>query len=156
MPVRTIPVSRKITVFFLLLTTVGIAGLTLWASGKAYTKVDPEPFREIRVLRDKLSQGPMRTETIVALTMPIVLNLLLFIPWGFFAFIALDVPDRPAIQSYLWTVFGAMAFSSLIEAWQYFLPTRVTDVNDIIWNAAGAMVGASYGHIRKRVRVAFE
>ncbi|HUP65139.1 MAG TPA: VanZ family protein [Thermoanaerobaculia bacterium] len=148
--------SRKVTVFLLLLTTAGIAGLTLWASGKAYTKVDSEPFREIRVLKDKLSQGPLRTETIVALTMPIVLNVLLFIPWGFFAFVALDVPDRPAFLSYLWTILGAVAFSSLIEAWQYFLPTRVTDVNDIIWNAAGATVGASYGHIRKRVRVAFE
>lgn len=154
--VRTITVRRSTTFLLLLLTTAAIAGLTLWASGKAYTKVDPEPFREIKVLKEKLSEGPMRTETIVALTMPIVLNILLFMPWGFFMFLLLDRPTRPAFQTYLLTFLLAMAFSSLVEAWQYFLPTRVTDVNDIIWNGAGALAGAVYGHLRRRVRVAFE
>ena len=153
---REIRVRRHVTVLLLLITTAAIVGLTLYASGKAYTKVDPEPFREIRVLTEKLAEGPVRTETVVALTMPIVLNLLMFLPWGFLMFIALDRPERATIQSYLWTVLVAMAFSSLVEAWQYFLPTRVTDVNDIIWNGAGALVGAMFGHIRKRVRFAFE
>jgi glycopeptide antibiotics resistance protein len=153
---RVITVRRWVTILLLLLTTAAIAGLTLYAQGKAYTKVDPEPFREIRVLTQKLAEGPVRTETVVALTMPIVLNLLLFVPWGFLMFVALDRPERATIQSYLWTVLAAMAFSSLVEAWQYFLPTRVTDVNDIIWNATGAFIGAVAGHIRKRVRFAFE
>jgi glycopeptide antibiotics resistance protein len=151
-----ITVRRRVTILLLLLTTAAIAGLTLYASGKAYTKVDPEPFREIRVLTQKLSEGPVRIETVVALTMPIVLNLLLFVPWGFLMFVALDRPERATIQSYLWTILVAMAFSSLVEAWQYFLPTRVTDVNDIIWNVTGAFIGAVAGHIRKRVRFAFE
>lgn len=154
--VRIITVRRRVTILLLLLTTAAIAGLTLWASGKAYTKVDPEPFREIRVLTEKLSEGPIRIETVVALTMPIVLNMLLFLPWGFLMFLTLDRPERATIQTYLWTVLVAMAFSSLVEAWQYFLPTRVTDVNDIIWNGAGAFVGAMFGHLRKRVRFAFE
>jgi len=153
---RIVTIHRGTTFLLLLLTTAAILGLTLYASGKAYTKVDPEPFREIRVLTQKLSEGPMRTETIVALTMPIVLNILLFMPWGFFMFLLLDRPTRPSFQTYLWTLLLAMAFSSLVEAWQYFLPTRVTDVNDIIWNGAGAMVGAIYGHLRRRVRVVFE
>lgn len=153
---RIVTIHRGTIFLLLLLTTVVISGLTLYASGKAYTKVDSEPFREIRVLTQKLSEGPMRTETIVALTMPIVLNILLFMPWGFFMFLLLDHPDRPAFQTYLWTLLLAMAFSSLVEAWQYFLPTRVTDVNDIIWNGAGAMIGAIYGHLRRRVRVVFE
>lgn len=155
-PVRIVVVRKLTTFVLLLLTTAALCGITLWASGKAYTKVDPEPFREIRVLTTKLAEGPMRTETIVALTMPIVLNVLLFMPWGFLMFVLLDRPERPALQSYLWTIGLALAFSSLVEAWQYFLPTRVTDINDIIWNAAGALLGAFYGHLRKRVRVAFE
>lgn len=153
---RIITVRRRITILLLLLTTAAIAGLTLYASGKAYTKVDPEPFREIRVLTEKLAEGPVRTETVVALTMPIVLNILLFVPWGFLMFLALDRPERATLQTYLWTVLVAMAFSSLIEGWQYFLPTRVTDVNDIIWNGVGAFAGALFGHLRKRVRFAFE
>lgn len=148
--------KRHTTVLLLVLTTAAIIALTIWASGKAYTKVDPEPFRELRLLQQKLSEGPVRTETIVALTMPIILNLLLFVPWGFFMFLTLDHPGRATLQSYLLTVLLAMAFSSLVEAWQYFLPTRVTDVNDIIWNGAGALVGGAYGHARKRIRLAFE
>lgn len=149
-------VRRRTAVLMLLLTTAAIVGLTLWASGKVYTKVDPEPFREVRLLGQKLSEGPVRTETLIALTMPLLMNVLMFMPWGFFLFLVLDRPERATIQTYLWTILGAMAFSSLVEGWQYFLPTRVTDVSDIIGNGIGAMLGAVYGHIRKRVLFAFE
>jgi glycopeptide antibiotics resistance protein len=141
----------------LVLTTVIIASITLSLSGKAYTKVDPEPFRELKTLSRRLQAAePMPTSVIVALTMPIILNILLFLPWGFLMFIVLDKPERPTNQSYLLTVLLAMAFSCLVEAWQYFLPTRVTDINDVIWNGSGALFGAVLGHLRKRVRVAFE
>ena len=155
--VRTVTVRKWVTVLLLVLTTVGIAAITLSLTGKAYSKVDSEPFREIRVLnRILLADEPVKTSTIVALTMPIILNILLFMPWGFFTFIILDTPERPTHRSYILTVLLAMAFSCLVEAWQYFLPTRVTDINDIIWNGTGAFLGAIVGHLRKRVRVAFE
>lgn len=155
--VRIVTVRKWVTVTLLLLTTIGIAAITLSLSGKAYTKVDSEPFREIRVLNRILRSGePTPTSTVVALTMPIVMNILLFMPWGFLAFISLDTVSRPTHRTYLLTLLLAMAFSCLVEAWQYFLPTRVTDVNDIIWNGTGAFLGAVLGHLRKRVRVAFE
>jgi glycopeptide antibiotics resistance protein len=154
--VRTVVVRRAVTVFLLLLATVAIAGITLSLSGKAYSKVDPVPFREIRLLAEKLSEGPMPTSVVIALTMPIILNILLFMPWGFFMFIVLDHGDRPASQSYLITFLLAILLSLGVEAWQYFLPTRVTDINDVIWNGLGAFLGAIFGHLRKRVRVAFE
>jgi glycopeptide antibiotics resistance protein len=93
---------------------------------------------------------------VVALISPLILNVLLFLPWGFLAFIALDTPERPASQSYLLTILLALGLSLGVEATQYFLPDRVTDVNDVIWNSAGALAGAVFGHLRKRVRVAFE
>ena len=49
-----------------------------------------------------------------------------------------------------------MGLSFAVEATQYFLPNRVTDINDVIWNSTGALVGAFFGHLRKRVRIAFE
>lgn len=155
-PVRTITISRPTTMFLLVATTVAIAAITLWASGKTYAKVDPVPFHDLRLLVEKLSEGPVPFPTFVALISPIILNTLLFMPWGFLAFIALDTPSRPALQSYLLTVLLALGLSLAIEATQYFLPDRVTDVNDVIWNSAGALAGAFFGHLRKRVRVAFE
>ena len=155
--VRTVTVRKWVTILLLLLTTIGIAAITLSLTGKAYSKVDPEPFREIRTLNRILQSGqPASTSTVVALTMPIVLNILLFMPWGFLTFIALDTAERPTHRSYILTLLLAMMFSCLVEAWQYFLPTRVTDVNDVIWNGTGAFLGAILGHLRKRVRVAFE
>lgn len=154
--VRTVVVGRKVTIFLLLLATIAIALLTVYASGKAYTKVDAVPFRDMRILVDRLAAGPVPMRTVVALTMPTVLNILIFMPWGFLMFIALDHPDRPTNQSYLLTFLFAIGFSAAIEAWQYFLPTRVTDINDVISNGIGSVVGAFFGHLRKRVRVTFE
>ena len=95
-------------------------------------------------------------DVLVALGMPMLLNALIFVPWGFFLFTWLDTDDRPVLQSYLYTAVLALGFSSLIEAWQYFLPTRVTDVDDVIWNGVGAILGAAYAHLRKRVWFTFE
>lgn len=154
--VRTIVVRKWMTLLLLIGTTVVIGATTLWLSGKAYAKVDPIPLREVRVLARKFSEGPMPTATVIALIMPMILNILLFLPWGFLMFILMDKPERPTNQSYLLTILFALAFSLSIEALQYFLPTRVTDINDVIWNGVGALVGAVLGHLRKRVRVAFD
>lgn len=154
--VRTIVVRRWISVVCLLLTTVAIAMITLSLSGRAYSKVDPVPFREVRLLVDKLSDDePTPMPVVIALFAPVVMNILLFMPWGFLMFIILD-HDRHSAQSYLITILLATALSLGIELWQYFLPTRVTDINDLIWNVSGALLGAILGHLRKRVRVAFE
>ncbi len=153
---RLIVVGKRTTVLLLLLVSMAIVGVTVWLSGKAYSKVDPVPFRDIRVLQRRLAEGPIPVSTFTALISPIILNMLLFVPWGFLMFIVLDSPKRPTFQSYLLTFLIAVSFSASVEAWQYFLPTRVTDINDVIWNGSGAVVGAILGHLRKRVRVSFE
>ncbi|MEO8217642.1 MAG: VanZ family protein [Acidobacteriota bacterium] len=153
---RLIVVGKRTTVLLLLLVSMAIVGVTVWLSGKAYSKVDPVPFRDIRVLQRRLAEGPIPVSTFTALISPIILNMLLFVPWGFLMFIVLDNPKRPTFQSYLLTFLIAVSFSASVEAWQYFLPTRVTDINDVIWNGSGAVVGAILGHLRKRVRVSFE
>ncbi len=154
--IRVVTVKRWVSIFLLALTTFSIAAITISLAGKAYSKVDAVPFRDLRVLARRLSEGPMPMSTLVALTMPMILNILLFMPWGFLMFIVLDRPSRPTHRSYLLAIMLAICFSLSVEAWQYFLPTRVTDVNDVIWNATGAVLGAIFGHLRKRIRVSFE
>jgi glycopeptide antibiotics resistance protein len=154
--VKTVVVRRLTTVLLLAAVTVGIALATLWLSGKAYSKVDPVPFHDLRVLKDRLAEGPVPVPTFVALVSPMILNLLLFLPWGFLVFILLDRPDRPVPQTYLLTVVLAVGMSFAVEATQYFLPTRVTDINDVIFNALGAVLGAVLAHIHRRYRISFE
>ncbi len=59
------------------------------------------------------------------------------------------------LDPYVLTILSGLTFTCAIEAWQYFLPSRVADVNDVIWNTVGASAGAILGHLRARVRFEF-
>jgi glycopeptide antibiotics resistance protein len=152
----TIVVRRPMTIVLLLFVTAVILAVTLWISGKTYSSLDPIPFEDVRHLAHRLERHPVSMRVISLILVPIVLNLLLFVPLGFLLFIALYTLDRPTIQTYVLTVFLGLTFSCFIEAWQYFLPDRVADVNDVIWNTIGALVGAILAHLRMRLRVEFD
>ena len=83
-------------------------------------------------------------------------NILLFVPWGVLMFIALYSVERPTVQTYILTILLGLTFTLGVEAWQYFLPSRVADINDVIWNTSGTVAGAILGHMRLRVRFEFE
>jgi glycopeptide antibiotics resistance protein len=135
---------------------VGIAALTTSITGKSYSKVDPIPFEDLRHLAHRLENKPMATTTLSIIVMPVIGNTLLFLPWGFLMFISLYSVERPTVQTYVLTILLGISFSTAIEAVQYFLPSRVADVNDIIWNSAGTLAGALLGHARLRLRFEFE
>lgn len=151
-----ITVRRPITVLLLLIVTASIVFVTVYAAGKSYSKIDPIPFEDLRHLTHRLEHKPVSTQVMAVIIMPIIANVLLFIPWGFLTFISLYTLERPTMQTYILTILGGLSFSLAIEAWQYFLPTRVADVNDVIWNTTGAALGAILGHLRQRIRLEFE
>lgn len=153
---RRIVISKLVTSLLLLLTTLTLISITWFASGKVYKHLDTEPFRELNILRDRLAEGDLEFHIFVALAMPILLNIFMFVPWGFLLFVFLDNRERGTAESYLLVLVLGLGFSSMIEAWQYFLPTRVMDINDVIWNLTGALLGAILGHLQKRVRFEFE
>jgi glycopeptide antibiotics resistance protein len=154
---KLITIRRPITIFLLLLVTTAIILTTLWTSGKSYSKVDPRPFDDLRHLARLLTsvRHQVSMHTVAVIVVPIVANVLLFVPWGFLLFIALYTVERPTMQTYVLTVLLGLTFTCAIEAWQYFLPSRVADVNDIIWNTLGTFGGAILGHLRERVRFEF-
>lgn len=155
MPQRVVTVRRPVTIVLLLLTTIGIVAVTMWFSGKSYSKVDPIPFDDLHNLRHVMTRHPVSTHILAVIVVPIIANTLLFVPWGFFLFIALYTLERPTLQTYVLTILLGFTFTCTIEAWQYFLPTRVADINDIIWNTTGTFLGAVLGHLRERVRFEF-
>jgi len=153
---RVIRIGRPATVALLLIVTFAIIVITIWAAGKSYTKVDPLPFDELRKLARRLADRPVSTQILAVIIVPIVGNVLLFVPWGFLLFITLYSVDRPTVQTYVLTILLGFSFTLAIEAWQYFLPSRVADINDVILNSIGTLLGAVLGHLRLRVRVEFE
>jgi len=152
----TIVIRRPITIVLLLVVTVALIAITLWLSGKSYSKIDPIPFEDLRHLAHRIVHRPVSTRIISLIIVPIIINILLFVPFGFLLFIALYTIERPTVQTYVLTFFAGLTFSCAIEAWQYFLPDRVADINDIIWNSVGVLAGAVLAHFRMRLRFEFD
>jgi glycopeptide antibiotics resistance protein len=153
---REVTIRRPATILMLLVVTAAIVVITVWMSGKSYSNFDPIPFDDIRYLVRRLAVRPISTHILAVLIVPMIANVLLFAPWGFLTFIALYTIDRPTLQTYVLTILLGFSFSLGIEGWQYFLPSRVADINDVIWNTTGVVLGAFLGHARLRVRFEFD
>jgi glycopeptide antibiotics resistance protein len=149
-------VRRPVAILLLIAVTIAIGALTTSITGKAYSKVDPIPFEDLRHLLHRLEHKRLATSTVSLIVMPVIANTLMFLPWGFLMFISLYSVDRPTVQTYVLTLLLGLSFSTAIEAVQYFLPSRVADINDVIWNSAGTLAGALLGHARLRLRFEFE
>jgi glycopeptide antibiotics resistance protein len=153
---REIVVRKPMTTLILIAVTVTIAAITIGTQGRSYSALDPIPFDDLRYLARRLPQHPMSTHMLAVIVMPIIGNILLFVPWGFLTFILFYTIDRATLQTYVLTTLLGLSLTLGIEAYQYFLPSRVADINDVIWNTAGTILGAILGHARLRVRFEFE
>lgn len=154
--VHVITVPKRATVTLLTLTSAGMVGFLYLLSGRAYAG-ETHPFREITArLLGASGSGPVSRDALLAFLMPVIANILLFVPWGFLAFLALDAPLRPRKVTYAITVLAAVVFAAAMFIWQQSLPTRVTAPLDTIANGAGALAGAALGHARKAVRIRFD
>jgi VanZ family protein len=153
---REVVLRKPITVALLLATTLAIITITIWMAGKSYSSLDPFPFDDLRYLSRRLAERPISTHILAVIVVPMIANVLLFVPWGFFTFITFYTVERPTLQTYVLTILLGLSFTLAIEAWQYFLPSRVADASDVIWNTSGTVLGALLGHARLRVRFEFE
>ena len=151
--VRVVVIRKWMTVALLLLVSAGMASLIYFLSGKAYAR-ETHPALEmlLRVIR---RDDPSR-DVFLAAMMPVIANALLFIPFGFLTFIALDSPDRKRSRTYWLTIGLGVTFAAAMQIWQYALPTRVISPVDMIANAMGTFTGAIGGHLRKRVHIRFD
>ena len=151
--VRVIVVPKAVTIALLVLVTAAMAALLYFLSGRTYVR-DSHPGTEL-LLRLLRRDDPPRDAILVAI-MPIFVNVVAYVPWGFLTFIAIDSPKRPRFRSYLITIVAAAILAAAMSVWQMFLPTRVTSPVDAIANTLGAFVGAIGGHLRKEIHVRFE
>lgn len=71
----------------------------------------------------------------------IAINIFGFVPFGFLCF-ALFYFQRRSTHAMLWTVLAGFAITLTIEVLQYFVPSRGSDVIDLITNTLGTYLGA--------------
>lgn len=154
--VHVVMVRKWVTLLLLLLLSAAMVGLISALSGRAYARQGPPPFGEVRAIAERISSPEGSVSDIVVLMMPIALNALLFVPWGFLMFVWIDRPGRPAGVSYAVTFGVGTAFALTLAIWQGMLPSGVLNVRDAAWNGVGVLAGAALGLIRKRLRVAFQ
>jgi VanZ family protein len=153
--VHVIRVRTPVTIALLAVTTAAIAALIYFLSGKAYA-AETHPIREILARLLGSGRGPVARDAVLAFLMPVIANILLFVPWGFLAFLATDGRTSSRGSAYTFTVLGAVAFAMAMVVWQETLPTRVTSLPDAFANGLGALAGAALGHARKGVHVRFD
>ncbi len=72
-----------------------------------------------------------------------LLNLLLFLPFGFFGGLL-----SHSWRGVLWTGVAGMVLSICIERTQIYIPTRDASYRDVILNSAGALAGALLAHLQ--------
>ena len=153
--VHVVVVRKPVTFALLVLTMAAIVGLLYLLSGKAYA-ADTHPVREILSRLLGSGRGPVPRDAVLAFLMPVIANILLFMPLGFLAFVGLDSPRRNRGVTYAITVVAAVVFATAMYLWQLSLPTRVTSLPDTVANGVGALAGAALGPARKGVRVSFD
>ncbi|HXG59218.1 MAG TPA: VanZ family protein [Thermoanaerobaculia bacterium] len=147
--IRTIEVPPPVSAALLLLVSGVMLALVRFLSGRAYAG---EPDTIVRALGNR----PLSREVVLAISMPIVADVLLFVPWGFLFFVLADRPPLRRPQAYALTFLGGLLFASSILMWQSFLPSRITTAVDAVAQALGALCGAALAHLRRQVRMKFE
>lgn len=153
--VRIIVVPRWLSIALLVIVMAAMVALIYFLSGRAYAGAGHSLLSLTRRVVERSGPTPSRGAFLAAL-MPTLANAMLFMPFGFLAFMVLDRPARRRGRTYLLTFVAALVFAAAVSAWQEWLPTRVTAYPDVLSNAAGALVGAAFAHVRKEVRIGFE
>lgn len=104
-----------------------------------------------RALRAAFRGGPRQGELVRYLLYDVVGNVVLFVPVG----IALAglLRERSTLVLIAWTGCLAALLSVSIELVQRLIPGRATDVDDVIFNTLGALVGAVGLLVYQRARV---
>jgi glycopeptide antibiotics resistance protein len=148
--VRIVVVPKWATAVLLVTTSAAMIALVSALSGRAYAS---EPLSVRDLVTRIMERSPHAA--LVAM-MPLAANALLFVPWGFFAFLVLDRSGRSRAMAYTITILGGALFAIAISAWQSLLPMRLTTIADSIANVAGTFAGAAAAHLRKRLRVRFD
>jgi len=147
---RVVVVPKWVTAVLLVATSAAMIALVSALSGRAYAS---EPLSVRDLVTRMMERSP---QAALVTSMPLVANALLFVPWGFFAFMVLDRRTRSRAMVYVITILAGALFAIAISAWQSLLPTRLTTIADSIANTAGTFAGAAVAHLRKRVRVRFD
>ncbi|MGC5167616.1 VanZ family protein [Luteimicrobium sp. DT211] len=113
-----------------------------WCADHGYTSAQLDPFQFVRDIRDATAGEPLTVALRSPAVLQVVLNVVLFVPWG-------AIVRRFLGWGLVPTVLSAFGASLLIETTQYtgifgLIPCsyRLGDVDDLLTNTLGGLIGA--------------
>ena len=137
---------RRLWSAFLVLALVAVLWVTLRPEDEAReaARTNLSPLEHHGRALDALRRDPGRADRdliVYYLASNVLGNVLLFVPMGL-ATAGLARERRPAIRL-AGAVLAGVALSTAVELLQLAIPGRATDVDDVLFNGLGALVGAS-------------
>lgn len=148
---RAVRISKGAQLAALSVYAAFVLGVTLVVEGGREVRTNLAPFEDVERLVARVHAGEFLTSRFLYALGGIAGNLFLLFPFGFLAFRYLDAPGRSAPRVHVDVVLSAFVFSAGIEVVQSLLPTRASDVNDVLWNVAGAVLGTAAAHLAREV-----
>ena len=79
---------------------------------------------------------------IVSIRLDYLLHFSIFLPWMFLLWKMVGISFRSNFHQTLYYIFLGLLFASAIEAVQYPMPYRAFNINDLLANNMGVMLGA--------------
>ncbi len=113
------------------------------SKGDRLYKTKRVPFHHLSRLVDGLVHENKSLSKMQATIIDVIGNIVLFMPFGVVASLALRRKKYSAWLIVGLTFSAGLFFSTFIETAQFWLPTRLTDIDDIIFNSSGALLGAA-------------
>lgn len=158
---RPTPLHIRTAIEWLLLAaaTAGIAWLTVglspgeWRSSASEAGFNLRPFGNLRFIVSQARGGKLFTPKVAYEVLSILGNIGLFWCWAFLALHAFSRAGKRSIETVVWVILLGVAFSAGIESLQVFLPERAADVDDVLANGTGAILGAVHGWLRRGVSI---
>ena len=150
---KALRISRGTQLLALSLWASFVLVVTIVVEGGREVRTNLAPFEDVGRLMARARAGEFLTSRFLLALGGIAGNLLLLFPFGFLAFKYLDAPGRTTSRVHVDVVLSAFVFSAGIELVQLFLPTRASDVNDVLWNLVGAALGSAAAHAGREVRL---
>jgi VanZ family protein len=135
----------------------GLAGLYLFNQAQGSMVADLSPFARTlvipeyyRLIHKRLLVPPWANSGgALSQIQDITLNILGFVPFGFFCFVWRRGRGRGRASSVAAALAASVIVSAAIEVTQVFLPTRSSSLTDLMCNIAGGCVGVAMAIKRK-------
>jgi glycopeptide antibiotics resistance protein len=109
------------------------------------------PFKgHLNTLYCVLTRCPDMRAELQYLTIDLLGNIVVFIPFGFSLAGLFYQPERKLLANTVPALLGGAGLSLFAESVQLGMATRAGDITDVVWNSVGAVLGALFLHLLQK------